>query len=69
MGGNCGNMAVCDCVGCGIYHTSPDSLDQKGICEITGCHGRGEYCEYLGYCNRIDTGGNCSGSCLRLYTP
>lgn len=49
MGGNCGNMAVCDCVGCGIYHTSPDSLDQKGTCGITGCHGRGEYCEYLGY--------------------
>lgn len=32
MGGNCGNMAVRDCVGCGVYHTSPDSLDGKGIC-------------------------------------
>ena len=29
---NCGNMAVRDCVGCGVYHTSPDSLDGKGIC-------------------------------------
>lgn len=29
MGGNCGNMAVCDCMDCGICYTSPDSLDGK----------------------------------------
>ena len=67
MGGNCGNMAVRDCVGCGVYHTSPDSLDQKGTCGITGCHERRGTYEHLGYRNRIAAGGNCSRSCLRLY--